>query len=214
MSEAHLHFQYEDLEHQTDTVLSGMWLFLAQEVLFFGGLFFTWLLNRHFHPLGFHRAALHTDLLIGSINTVVLLASSASYAAGLRFIKMADDPKRLFQCCFITAALGVTFLVLKALEWKGDLDKHMNPGPHFGITGADAGGAQLFWVFYWVATVLHGFHMAVGVGLVAWLMHRIRKGAYNEAWHTPVEVVGIYWSFVDIVWVILYPLIYLVGRPG
>lgn len=213
MSEAHLHFQYQDIEHQSDTALDGMWLFLAQEVLFFGGLFFAWMLNRHFHPLGYHRAAQQTDLLIGSINTMLLVTSSAVYAGGLGFIK-AGDPRRLLQCSSITAVLGFTFLVLKGLEWKEDLDKHMSPRLYFGLSGPDAGGAQLFWVFYWVATVLHALHMAVGIGLVLWLMRHIRKGAYSAQWHTPVEVVGVYWSFVDVVWLILYPLIYLVGRPG
>jgi len=213
MSGAHLHFQYESLEHQSDTALDGMWLFLAQEVLFFGGLFFAWLLCRHFHPLGFHRATQQTDLLIGSINTVVLITSSAVYTIGLGFIRI-DDRRRLVQCCVVTALLGCAFLVLKALEWKVDLHEHMNPGVYFGLTGADAGGAQLFWVFYWVATVLHAVHMAVGIGLVAWVVHRARKGAYSAVWHTPVEVVGIYWSFVDVIWLVLYPLIYLVGRPG
>ncbi len=213
MSQAHLHFQYEDFEHQSDTALDGMWIFLAQEVLFFGGLFFAWMLNRHYHPLGFHRGAMQTDLLIGSINTILLITSSASYTVGLKFIKEGNQ-KRLFQCCFIAVMLGFTFLVCKGLEWKGDLDKHLNPGPHFGITGADAGGAQLFWVFYWIGTVLHAFHMVVGLGLVLWIMRNVRKGAYTVEWHTPVEVVGIFWSFVDCVWMILYPLIYLVGRLG
>lgn len=213
MSQAHLHFQFQDLEHQSDTALDGMWLFLAQEAIFFGGLFFAWMLNRHFHPLGFHRAAQQTDLLFGSVNTMLLITSSAAYALGLRFIQ-ADDAKRLFQCCLLTALLGLGFLVLKGLEWHEDLEKHMNPGLYFGLSGPDAGGAQLFWVFYWVATVLHGAHMAVGIGLVAWLMYHVRQGAYSARWYTPVEVIGIYWSFVDIVWLILYPLIYLVGRPG
>ena len=213
MSEAHLHFQYEDIEHQSDSALDGMWLFLAQEILFFGALFFAWLLNRHYHPLGYHRAAQQTDLLIGSINTVLLITSSATYALGLRFIQVGDRV-RLFRFCAVTVLLGAVFLALKGLEWHEDLAKHMNPGLYFGLSGPDAGGAQLFWCFYWVATALHGVHMAVGIGLVLWLLAQIRKGAYSAAWHTPVEVVGIYWSFVDVIWLILYPLIYLVGRPG
>jgi cytochrome c oxidase subunit 3 len=213
MSEAHLHFQFEDVEHQADTALDGMWLFLAQEALFFGALVFAWLLNRHYHPLGYHRAAQQTDLLIGSINTMLLITSSATYAVGLRFIRLGDA-RWLFRLCAVTALLGSAFLALKGLEWHEDLDKHMNPGLYFGLSGPDAGGAQLFWCFYWVATVLHAVHMTVGIGLVLWLLYHIRRGAYSGAWHTPVEVVGIYWSFVDIIWLILYPLIYLVGRPG
>jgi cytochrome c oxidase subunit 3 len=213
MSEARLHFQFEDIEHQSDTALDGMWLFLGQEVLFFGALFFAWLLNRHYHPLGYHRAAQQTDLLIGSVNTVLLITSSATYALGLRLIQ-AGDAKRLFRFCAVTALLGGAFLALKGLEWHEDVAKHMTPSLYFGLSGPDAGGAQLFWCFYWVATALHAVHMAVGIGLVLWLLHNIRKGAYSAAWHTPVEVVGIYWSFVDVVWLILYPLIYLVGRAG
>lgn len=213
MSDAELHFQYEDIEHQSDTALDGMWLFLAQEVMFFGALFLAWIVCRHYHPLGFHRGAAQSDLVIGSINTVLLITSSAAYTVGLRFIKQGDA-QRLFQCCFIAVALGLTFLACKSIEWKGDLDKHLNPGIHFGISGPDAGGAQLYWVFYWVGTVLHGLHMAVGIALVLWIMRNTRKGAYTAEWHTPVEVVGVFWSFVDAVWMILYPLIYLAGRPG
>jgi len=162
------------------------------------------MLNQHFHPLGYHRATEQTDLLIGSVNTVLLITSSAVYPAGTGFIRV-DDRRRLRQCCVVTALLGFAFLGLKGLEWHEDLAKHMSPGRYFGLSGADAGGAQLFWVFYWVATVLHAVHMVVGIGLLAWLLHRIRKGAYSAAWHTPVEVIGLYWSFGDIVWLILDP---------
>ena len=213
MSDAHVEFQYESLEHQSDASLDGMWLFLAQEVLFFGGLFLAWVVNRHFHPLGFHRGAQETDITIGSINAFILVTSSFAYAAGLRFIQN-DHRRGLILACTATFVLGVAFLALKGLEWSEDIDKHMLPGPNFGITGPDAGGAQLFWVFYWVATVLHAVHLMVGLGLVAWVIRNARKGAYSAAFHNPVEVIGLYWSFVDIIWLVLYPMIYLVGRPG
>jgi cytochrome c oxidase subunit III len=213
MSDTHVEFQYETLEHQSDASLDGMWLFLAQEVLFFGGLFLAWVTARHFHPLGFHRGAQETDLAIGSINAFILITSSFAYAAGLQLIR-AGSRRGLILACGATIALGVAFLALKGLEWSEDIDKHMLPGPHFGITGPDAGGAQLFWVFYWVATVLHGLHLTVGLVLVGWVILKARKGAYSAGFHNPVEVIGLYWSFVDIVWLVLYPMIYLAGRPG
>ncbi|MBV9735539.1 MAG: cytochrome c oxidase subunit 3 [Acidisphaera sp.] len=213
MSEAHVHFQYDSAAHQEATALDGMWLFLATEVLFFGALFLTWLVSRHFHPQGFAEAARHTELLIGSINTAVLVTSSFVFSCGLGFIERGDA-RSMIRACFVTALLGLAFITLKGVEWTKDFSDHLVPGPGFAIAGADSGGAQIFFCFYFVATVLHAVHMLVGLGLIAWLVQRARRGAFSAASHAPVEVVGLYWSFVDVVWLVLYPLIYLVGRPG
>ena len=104
------------------------------------------------------------------------------------------------------------FLLLKFYEWHIDISEHLFPAGPFKINGADAGGARMFWSFYFVATALHALHMIVGVGLVSWIALQARRGAFADGWLTPVEVVGLYWSFVDIVWIVLYPIIYLVGR--
>ena len=119
---------------------------------------------------------------------------------------------KVLRACVITVLLGLTFLALKGYEWHDDFDKHLVPGPGFGIPGPDQGGAQIFYVIYYVATVLHALHMAVGIGLVGWIGWNARRPAYSPEWHTPVQVVGLYWSFVDIVWLTFYPLIYVVGR--
>lgn len=207
----HVHFQYADQRHQAETALSGMWLFLATEVLFFGGLILAWLFCRHWQREGFDAGGRETVIAIGTANLALLVTSSFVYAAGLAWIRVGQT-RRLIQCCWLTAGLGLAFLALKITEWHIDLSEHLFPSGPFKITGAEAGGARLFWSFYFVATALHALHMTAGIGLVSWIIQRARKGAFSAQWHTPVEVVGLYWSFVDIVWIVLYPLIYLIGR--
>jgi cytochrome c oxidase subunit 3 len=208
----HVHFQYSSATHQAETAISGMWLFLATEVLFFGGLLLAWIFCRHWQQAGFDAGGRETVLSIGTANLVLLVSSSLVYSAGLASIQL-DRPRALICCCWATAGIGVIFMLLKILEWHKDLDEHLFPAdPDFKLHGAEAGGAKLFWSFYFVATVLHALHLTGGIGLVSWIAVRARRGAFSAAWHTPVEVVGLYWSFVDVVWIVLYPMIYLVGR--
>lgn len=209
----HLHFQFADQRHQAETAISGMWLFLATEVLFFGGLLLAWMVSRHWQQAGFDAGARETVLWIGTTNLVVLITSSFVYSAGLGFIRLGQ-PRRLIQCCVVTAVLGTTFLVLKFYEWHIDLSEHLFPAGPFKLHGDEANGARIFWSFYFIATTLHALHLTTGIGLVCWIILRARKGAFSAAWHTSVEVVGLYWSFVDVVWIVLYPMIYLVGRGG
>jgi cytochrome c oxidase subunit III len=206
-------FQYASARDQSQTAVAGMWLFLATEVLFFGGLILSWIYSRHWNQTGFDAGARETELWIGTLNTAILVTSSFAYATGLAFIR-AGNIRRLIQCLAVTLALGLAFLALKfGLEWGDDFAKHLFPSaPDFKITGSDQGGARLFFVFYFISTALHGVHMIVGVALVAWIILRARRGAFTPAYYTPVHVVGLYWSFVDIVWLTLYPLIYLIGR--
>ena len=208
---AHAEFQYSSPEHQADTAIAGMWLFLASEMLFFGGLVLVWLLLHRGHPAGFAMAAAHANLLIGSVNTALLLTASAAYALGVLGARR-DRVEWVVPACLVTAALGVLFLGLKGLEWKLDLDEGLFPGAGFGLHGPDQGGAELFYSFYWVATVLHGVHMLIGVALVAWIAWRARRGEFFRSYNTPVEAVGLYWSFVDLAWIAMYSLIYVAGR--
>jgi cytochrome c oxidase subunit 3 len=207
----HIEYQYAGMRHQSDSALSAMWLFLTTELLFFSALFLLYIIYRHFHADGFAIASRHSQLAIGTVNTVLLLTSSAVFAYGLGRVR-ENDNRMLVRACLLTAALGCAFLLLKGYEWKLDFDDDLFPGPRFAITGGDAGGAQLFWSFYFVATGLHGLHMIVGVGLVGWIAWAAHRRRFSAGYHTPVEVVGLYWSFVDMVWLCLYPMIYLVHR--
>ena len=211
--DAAVEFQYHDAAYQADTALSGMWLFLASEVLFFGGLFLTWCVYRHQHPAGFAAATRDTQFAIGTINTVVLVTSSFSYACAVAYARHGDN-RRILQASLVTAGLGALFLALKVLEWSVDIGAGDLPGAGFKMTGADAGGAELFWVFYYTSTGLHGVHLTVGFALVTWIAWQARHRRFSKDYATPVEVVGLYWSFVDMVWMVLYPLIYLAGRAG
>jgi cytochrome c oxidase subunit 3 len=206
-------FQYSSPSHQADTAIAGMWLFLATEVLFFGGLILCWMYSRHWNRAGFDAGGRETKLWIGTLNTAILLSSSFIYTAGIAFIR-AGNARRLIQCCSLALLLGVAFLALKfGLEWHDDFASHLFPAfPDFKIAGAEAGGARLFFIFYFISTALHGLHMLIGIGLLIWIIRRARREEFSPLYHTPVQVVGLYWSFVDIVWLTLYPLIYLVGR--
>jgi cytochrome c oxidase subunit III len=207
----HVHFQYTDARHQANTAIAGTWLFLATEVLFFGGLLLAWLFCRHWQQAGFDAGGRETVLPIGTVNLVLLVTSSSVYSAGLGFIALGQS-RRLVWCCRITVLIGLVFLTLKFVEWWIDISESLFPAGTFKLNGPDEGGARMFWSFYFVATGLHALHMMAGIGLVAWISRRARAGAFSAAWHTPVEAVGLYWSFVDIVWIVLYPMIYLVGR--
>jgi cytochrome c oxidase subunit 3 len=205
--------QYESPKHQAQTAVAGMWLFLASEVLFFGGLVLSWIYSRHWNQAGFDAGARETTLWIGTLNTAILVTSSFSYAAGLAYIRVGNS-RRLIQCCGLTLILGLAFLALKfGVEWRQDFAAHLFPATSdFKITGPEAGGARLFFIFYFIGTGLHGVHMLIGVGLLLWVIARARRGEFSPRYYTPVQTVGLYWSFVDIVWLTLYPLIYLIGR--
>jgi cytochrome c oxidase subunit 3 len=125
-----------------------------------------------------------------------------------------DDasPRRFRQLALLTALLGVAFIVLKGLEWHEDFDKHLFPGPGFSITGPESGGAQLFYSFYFMSTALHAIHMSIGIALVIWIAARNPYRNPRPTYRLAAEAVGLYWSFVDLVWLVLYPLIYLIGR--
>ena len=205
-------FQYSSREHQEDTAVAGMWLFLASEALFFGGLIAVWAVLRMLHPDDVARAVGHTNLLIGGINTALLVTSSLVCT---RAAAAADrgESRATAGALLATCGLGVVFLALKLLEWRQEFAEHLFPGPGFSIDGTRRGGAQLFYAWYFVATGLHGVHMLAGIGLLGWVAFRARRGDYRAGHATQVEVAALYWSFVDLVWVVLFALIYLVARP-
>lgn len=211
--EAEVQFQYTDAADERQTSLAGMWLFLASELLFFGGLFLLWLFYRVLFPEGFAEATAHTEFGIGTANTLILMTASAIYACGIPASRLGNS-RVVVVTGSITMVLGVIFMLLKAYEWHEDIKDGMVPGAGFALTGPHAGGAQLFWQFYYVGTVLHMIHLGIGIGLVAWVTWKARRNSFTGVHATPVEVVGLYWSFVDMMWMVLYALIYLGPRSG
>lgn len=205
-----IEFQYSGMQHQAAAAISGMWLFLATEALFFGGLFLLYAVYRYTDPAGIAEGSRHAQLAIGTANTVLLLTSSAIFAYAVTCAEQGRN-RALYYLAILTALLGVAFLLLKGWEWKLDLDDRLFPGPDFSIMGPHRGGAELFWCFYFIATGLHGIHVLVGIFLVAWIAWSARAGRYSPLYYTPVEAVGLYWSFVDMVWICLFSVIYLAG---
>jgi cytochrome c oxidase subunit 3 len=195
----------------------GMWVFLSSELLFFGPLLFGYLYLRMHDPLSIGMASRHTDMLLGTVNTAVLLTSSFCMAlAG--HAAQSHDRRRAARLLALTAALGIVFLAIKGYEWHQEFDEHLFPGvgfhPSDAADPATVHGIELFFLLYFAATGLHALHLLIGVSACLWLMLVLRhpppRGPGNEA----VELVGLYWHFVDVVWIVLYPLLYLTARSG
>ncbi len=200
-------------DQQSQAQHLGMWVFLVTEVLFFGGLFVCYTVYRWHYPEAFAAGSQHLNAGIGGINTALLLTSSLCVALGDRAIKLGQR-RALGWCLAIAWVLGAAFLAIKGHEYALKAHEHLIPGPHFQSDDPHAPQVQLFMVLYFAMTGLHALHMIIGLGALAWLGWRLHCGRLNRQQHAPVEIVGLYWHFVDVVWVFLYPLLYLVGPSG
>jgi heme/copper-type cytochrome/quinol oxidase subunit 3 len=203
-----LHEPWPDLARQREGVSLGMWVFLASEVLFFGGLFLGYATYRYLYPEAFRAAAQETELFYGALNTVLLLTSSFTMTVALRSADFGYRRMTLIALV-ITALLGLAFLTGKGFEYHDDLTKHLFPGPEFSLPMAQE---QVFWAFYWVMTGVHAIHLSVGIGVVAVVTVMLYRGSLHTE-STTFTAVALYWHFVDIIWILLVPLIYLVGHP-
>jgi cytochrome c oxidase subunit 3 len=204
--------QYATLEQQGDTAQLGMWVFLVNETLFFGALIFTYFVYRIAYSDEFAEAAKDAVLWCGTANLVILLTSSLTMVLAINSAAQGERRKMIWWL-IATAVLGAVFLLIKGYEYYLDFQSKVVPVINFEIKPGQGRAGQLFWVFYWVGTGLHAIHLIIGLGLVLYmLLWRIRQGKITPAYYAPLEVVGIYWSFVDAVWLFLYPSIYLVGR--
>jgi len=203
------HFQSLEQQHEASTL--GMWIFLVTEVMFFGGLFAAYSLYRIWYPEAWSEGSLELDILLGGTNTVVLIGSSLTMAFAVRAAQTGKQ-RATVNWLLLTMALGLTFLVIKFFEYKHKYDLHHIPGPNFHFEGPHADQVQIFISLYFALTGLHALHMLIGFGIlstIAWMAH---KGRFSAEWYTPVEMAGLYWHFVDIVWIFLFPLLYLVDR--
>ena len=204
---------FDNLEQQREAGNIGMWVFLVQEVMFFGGLFLAYAIYRAKFPEAFAAASNHLDWKLGATNTVVLIVSSLTMALAVYF---AQTGKRRAQVgfLFVTMLLGLTFLVIKAFEYAEKFKGNLFPGASFEWKEAagDPNQVQMFYWIYFAMTGLHALHMIIGIGILAYLIFFAWKGRYTPEYHAPVEISGLYWHFVDIVWIFLFPLLYLLGR--
>jgi cytochrome c oxidase subunit III len=206
-----LQHHFQTLEQQKEAATLGMWVFLVTEVMFFGGLFMAYMLYRVWYPLAWAEGSVELSIILGGTNTVVLIASSLTMALAVRSAQTAN-PKATVRWLLITMVLGLTFLVIKLFEYRQKYYAGHIPGPNFRAEGPEAGPLQIFFSLYFAMTGLHALHMIIGfvlLAVIAWMAHR---GKFSAEWYTPVEMSGLYWHFVDIVWIFLFPLLYLVDR--
>jgi cytochrome c oxidase subunit III len=209
-----LQHHFDNLDQQFEASALGMWVFLVTEILFFGGLFTAYMVYRLAYPEAFAEASHELDVVLGGVNTAVLIGSSLTMAMA---VWSAQLGRRGGQLLFLvlTIALGLAFLGIKAVEYSHKFEHHLVPGPDFRFESArDPIHTQLFFSLYFVMTGLHALHMVIGIGLMAVLFVMAFKGRFTKAYHTPVEISGLYWHFVDIVWIFLFPLLYLIDRHG
>ncbi len=202
--------QFDDVEQQREAAQLGMWIFLATEVLFFGALFLAYTVYRFVYGSAFVEASRRLDVVLGGTNTAVLLVSSLLMALAVRAAQL-HQRKQLVRLLLGTAFLGLVFMSIKAFEYRKDFVDHLIPGAHFQWTGADPRNAELFFWIYFAMTGLHAIHVTVGIGVLLLLAVLAQRGKFT-ANYNPIEIAGLYWHFVDVVWVFLFPLLYLVGH--
>jgi cytochrome c oxidase subunit 3 len=200
------------MEQQKDASALGMWVFLVTELLFFGGLILAYTIYRWENARAFAHASLHMDITLGTANTAVLIFSSLTMAMAVRSAATGRK-KLLIRFLIVTMLLGGTFLGIKAVEYTDHIHHHLFPGPGFHYpVPADARAAEMFFSLYFAMTGLHALHMVVGIGILSVLLLLARRGRFTPEYSTPVEISGLYWHFVDIVWIFLFPMLYLIGR--
>jgi len=210
-SHAALAEQFDDVEQQHDAASLGMWLFLATEVMFFGGLFASYTIFRSRYDLAFIEGSHHLNVTLGSINTVILLASSFTMALAVRSAQLGRR-RTLIVFLLATIVLGLAFLGIKLSgEYYRDWIEGTVPGLHWSYQSPRAPQVELFMCFYFFMTALHATHMIVGFGIMAVLIIMAARGQISAERCNPVEMAGLYWHFVDIIWIFLFPLLYLVG---
>jgi cytochrome c oxidase subunit 3 len=214
VSETHgpLAHHFEDLEQQHETASLGMWAFLVTEVMFFGGLFAGYTVYRSIYPEAFAAASTELDPVLGGWNTAILIGSSLSVVLAVHAAQRGRS-RAIAGWIGVTLLLGAAFLGIKGFEYWEKWQHHLVPGPHFEFHGGHAAGQeQVFFAFYFAMTGLHAFHMVVGMVLFTIVAVRAWRRHFTAEHHPWVEMMGLYWHFVDLVWIFLFPLLYLIWR--
>lgn len=204
--------QYETLEQQHDAGRLGMWLFLATEILFFGGMFTSYIIYRELHLPAFEIGSRLLEVKFGATNTAVLICSSLTMALAIRSAQVGKSKGTIISWLLLTMLLGAAFIAIKLIfEWHHDWEMGWVPGLKWTYSGPQASGVQMFMCFYFFMTGLHALHMVVGLGILTVLVVMAARGRFTSHYFAPLEISGLYWHFVDIVWIFLFPLLYLIG---
>jgi cytochrome c oxidase subunit III len=206
--------QFASLAQQAEVANLGMWVFLATEVMFFGGLFASYMTYWLLFPTGFAHAAAHTELPLGSANTVILLTSSLTMAMALANLEDVSRRRSLRFWLGVTVILGLAFIAVKGTEYVLDYREHLVPALDFAPREPLGAGGELFFLLYFIITLIHAVHMSVGIVAVGYLWWLSRDAAAPAVRKNLYENIGLYWSFVDVMWIFIFTLLYLPGRGG
>ena len=208
--EHHFAHHFESAEHEFITAKFGMWLFLVTEVMLFGGLFVAYIIFRTLYPDMFHEASHHLNKVMGGTNIIVLICSSLSMALAVGAAQRNERSKSA-KLMIITILCACIFMVIKFFEYKHKFHEGLFPGGYFTNTELTHPKTPLFFSLYFVMTGIHGLHVLIGIGLIFWIFLRTKRNEFSEHYYTPVEMVGLYWHIVDLIWIYLFPLMYLIG---
>lgn len=202
--------QFHEPSQQRETATLGMWIFISTEIMLFGGLFLAFTVYRMYYPRAFIAGSADMNIALGATNTAALICSSFTMALG---VHSAEIGSRRFLNLFLalTMVLGAVFLGIKFTEYYLHYLDHRVPGPGFFFAGADASKAEMFFLLYFIMTGLHALHMFVGEGILFSMILRNRAGSFSAEYHTPVVLAGLYWHFVDVIWVFLFAIFYIEG---
>ena len=204
--------QFETKEQQHEAGNLGMWVFLVTEIMFFGGAFMAYIVYRALHLDSFITGSHMLDVTFGATNTAVLICSSLTMALAIHSAQTGKSKSTIITYLVLTMILGAAFLGIKfTFEWSHDWVEGLVPGLHFTYNEVHAPGVEMFFCFYFFMTGLHAMHMIIGLGILTTLTVMASRGRFNADYYAPLEVSGLYWHFVDIVWIFLFPLLYLIG---
>jgi len=200
---------FSSLARQNEAMRLGMWLFLATEILLFAGLFTGYAVYRFEFPEAFKECSRHLELTAGTVNTLVLITSSLTVALAIHYAR-SNRPKAAAICLVLTLAFALAFLGIKAIEYSAHFHEKSLPGKYYAFEEVKIPGAAMFFSLYFLMTGLHGLHVVVGMSVLSWILWRTLQGRYSERYYTGLELGGLYWHLVDLVWIFLYPLLYLI----
>ncbi len=207
---AFLEHHFADAEQQAESAKLGMWIFLLTEILLFGGLFGFYAFYRAWLPDTFFEASKQLDVTLGAVNTIVLITSSLTMALSIRAMQLGKKKQTLIHLA-LTFLLAATFLVIKYFEYSHKFHEGLLPGKFYTYEAIQALNPHIFFSVYFSMTGLHGFHVVVGMIVIGWMMVRVMKDEFSPQYYTPIEMTGLYWHLVDLIWIFLFPLLYLIG---
>jgi len=199
---------FPSLEQQEHAARMGMWLFLSTEILLFTVLFTAYAVYRFLFPVGFEDASKLAHVAMGATNTVVLITSSLTVALAIYYARQGESRKTVALLA-ITIAFGAVFMVLKGFEYYHHFVEGQLPGKYYHFEGLQGPGVSMYFTLYFLMTGLHGIHVLIGMGVLAWVAARAARGDFSRSYSTPVELGGLYWHLVDLIWIFLFPLLYL-----